>query len=183
MNAQQIAWEAYQHQGACQRYSELAAAVELVEQLDPHSLIAEIGVDSGGTLYCWRQLGAEVFAITLPVPGPQYVKPHGAQLYWGDSHSDDAWNWLTDQLDGRLLDVLFIDGDHTYEGCRDDFDDYSGLVRPGGLVLMHDVLHRELLPAVGDVWDELVIEFPGQCWVMPSGEAEPAGFGVITIKG
>ena len=129
MTAWDIAYQAYTHHGACQRMSELVGAVELVAGLEP-KLIAEIGVMSGGTLYCWRELGAEVFAITLKPPGPQYVITHGASLHWGDSHDDESIEWLADQLDGRRLDMLFIDGDHTREGCLADFDDYSGFVRP-----------------------------------------------------
>ncbi|PYR24905.1 MAG: hypothetical protein DMF98_13915, partial [Acidobacteria bacterium] len=30
------------------------------------------------------------------------------------------------------------DGDHTYEGLRDDWESWSGLVAPGGLVALHD---------------------------------------------
>ena len=29
--------------------------------------------------------------------------------------------------------MLFIDGDHSYEGVRADFERYGRLVRPGGL--------------------------------------------------
>jgi predicted O-methyltransferase YrrM len=36
------------------------------------------------------------------------------------------------------VDFLFIDGDHTYEGLRDDWESWSGLVAPDGLVALHD---------------------------------------------
>ena len=180
-----VAWEAYQHRGACQRYPELAGALEHVAALRPR-LLLEIGVDSGGTLFCWRQLGIETFAITLPVPGPQYVKTHGAELLWGDSHDSASYEWIWARTLGRhsprLLDVLFIDGDHSYEGARADFEDYEGLVRDGGIVLIHDVLHADLLPGVVKLWGELQQEFPGQCVTLPGDETEPAGFGVLTIR-
>src|ERR1043166_4759846 len=35
-------------------------------------------------------------------------------------------------------DVVFIDGDHSYEGARRDADRFAGLVRPGGRLIMHD---------------------------------------------
>ncbi len=38
------------------------------------------------------------------------------------------------------LEVLFIDGDHSYEGARADFDRWSAFVRPGGHVLLHDAV-------------------------------------------
>jgi predicted O-methyltransferase YrrM len=36
------------------------------------------------------------------------------------------------------IDLLFIDGDHTEEGVRSDWDLFSGHVRPGGHVVFHD---------------------------------------------
>jgi Methyltransferase domain len=43
-------------------------------------------------------------------------------------------------LDGRLLDVLFIDGDHTYAAVRDDFAAYPRFVRDGGIIAFHDIV-------------------------------------------
>jgi predicted O-methyltransferase YrrM len=40
----------------------------------------------------------------------------------------------------KRLDFLFIDGDHTYEGVKQDFEMYTPLVRKGGLVAMHDIV-------------------------------------------
>lgn len=41
-----------------------------------------------------------------------------------------------DKLGG--IDLLFIDGDHSYDGCRADWDGFSPLVNPGGVVVIHD---------------------------------------------
>lgn len=38
------------------------------------------------------------------------------------------------------LELLFVDGDHSYEGARADFDRWSAFVRPGGHVLLHDAV-------------------------------------------
>lgn len=38
------------------------------------------------------------------------------------------------------LALLFIDGDHSYEGAKADFDRWSAFVRPGGHVLLHDAV-------------------------------------------
>jgi predicted O-methyltransferase YrrM len=40
------------------------------------------------------------------------------------------------------IEVLFIDGDHSYEGARADFERWSALVRPGGHLLFHDAVDR-----------------------------------------
>jgi predicted O-methyltransferase YrrM len=35
-------------------------------------------------------------------------------------------------------DLVFVDGDHTYEGVRGDYENWRGAVRPGGHILFHD---------------------------------------------
>ncbi|MBL9076925.1 MAG: class I SAM-dependent methyltransferase [Planctomycetes bacterium] len=39
------------------------------------------------------------------------------------------------------IDLLFLDGDHSDEAARRDFDDWSKHVRPGGFVVLHDAVH------------------------------------------
>lgn len=39
---------------------------------------------------------------------------------------------------GLAIRVLFIDADHSYEGVRRDFELWSPLVAPGGLIIFHD---------------------------------------------
>lgn len=38
----------------------------------------------------------------------------------------------------RALDLLFIDGDHSWDGIDRDWRGYSGFVESGGVVLLHD---------------------------------------------
>jgi predicted O-methyltransferase YrrM len=38
----------------------------------------------------------------------------------------------------RQCDLVFVDGDHTYKGVRDDYEHWGGQVRPGGHLLFHD---------------------------------------------
>jgi predicted O-methyltransferase YrrM len=85
---------------------------------------------------------------------------------------------MLEQLKSRLadqpVDFLFIDGDHTYAGVKQDFEMYSPLVRKGGLVAFHDiVLHPPKLDChVDEFWNELkrtrpaeeFIENPRQGW-------------------
>jgi len=50
------------------------------------------------------------------------------------------------------IDLLHIDGDHSYEGVSRDFHTWSRLVRPGGCVIFHDT---EAFPGVRALFDEL----------------------------
>jgi len=36
------------------------------------------------------------------------------------------------------LDLLFIDGDHSYDGVKSDWEAYKQLLRPGSIVVFHD---------------------------------------------
>ncbi len=40
------------------------------------------------------------------------------------------------QLGG--VDFVFIDGDHSYDGLRGDWEAWSPLIAPGGCVALHD---------------------------------------------
>ncbi len=39
------------------------------------------------------------------------------------------------------IDLLFLDGDHSYEAVRSDFTDWTPKVRAGGFLCLHDVVH------------------------------------------
>jgi predicted O-methyltransferase YrrM len=41
----------------------------------------------------------------------------------------------------RPIRLLWIDGDHTYEGAREDFELFSPYLAKGAIVAMHDALH------------------------------------------
>lgn len=41
---------------------------------------------------------------------------------------------------GRKLDFLYIDGDHTIDGCLRDFRALEGFVSTGGYIMFHDVI-------------------------------------------
>jgi glycosyltransferase involved in cell wall biosynthesis len=43
-----------------------------------------------------------------------------------------------EDLENRPVDFLFIDGDHTFEGCMSDVQRYVPMVRKGGLFVLHD---------------------------------------------
>jgi len=52
---------------------------------------------------------------------------------------------------------LFLDGDHSYEGVKADFENYGGKVRPGGVIAMHDLIPPRDRPRiqVGRFFNEL----------------------------
>jgi predicted O-methyltransferase YrrM len=60
--------------------------------------------------------------------------PDGPQIHWHIARSQDAGRrWR-----GPAVDLVFVDGDHSTQGCREDWDVWHGHVRPGGTVAFHD---------------------------------------------
>ena len=64
-------------------------------------------------------------------------------------------------LNGRKVDFLFIDGDHTYEGVKKDFEMYASLVKQG-IIAFHDIAPgpKEYGGDVPDFWKEIKGNFP-----------------------
>jgi predicted O-methyltransferase YrrM len=60
----------------------------------------------------------------------------------------------------RPIDLLFLDGDHSYEGVRRDFIDWAPKVQQGGFLCMHDVRHP-VHQGPRRVVDELLATDPG----------------------
>ncbi len=54
----------------------------------------------------------------------------------------------------KCLDLVMIDGDHTYAGCKKDVLDWLLKVRPGGILAGHD--YGNQYPGVKDAVDELL---------------------------
>lgn len=137
----------YEH-AAIQKEQELAGFIAMVADLEPLNTIVEVGAFAGGTLWAWHQLGARVIGVDLPPPGypdgPQ-VNDLGMTVICGDSHDPATRDQLLVELDGDPIDMLFIDGDHTYEGVKADYELYAPLVRLGGFIGFHDIcLHAQM---------------------------------------
>jgi cephalosporin hydroxylase len=130
-----IAHTAINDHGALQRPGELADALRILHarHADP---IVEIGCAKGGTLWAWSHLPYDPYVIGVnldPVPAAT-----GADVIVGDSHNPV----LRDFLHRNLMQgagALIIDGDHSYDGLDADYHNYRPIVRPGGLILIHDI--------------------------------------------
>jgi hypothetical protein len=69
---------------------------------------------------------------------------------------DDALSNFGDET----IDLLHIDGLHTYDAIRHDFENWFPKVRPGGVVLLHDTVARHADFQVWKLWEELERRYP-----------------------
>lgn len=71
------------------------------------------------------------------------VDEYNRQLYSGFSHlMKMLFDEAAAQFEAESIDLLHIDGIHTYEAVRHDFDAWWPKMRPGGIVLLHDTAGR-----------------------------------------
>jgi cephalosporin hydroxylase len=151
-----------------QEPDEFQALLDEIKNIDPVNIILEIGILRGGVICYFRNKVKQVIGIDLG-NHPMGLKEYPSDVIIGDSHNISTLEEVKKRLDGKKVDVLFIDGDHSYVGCKSDFEMYSPLVRKGGIVAFHDILlggwhedsgkkyGREI--RVGKVWNELKPEY------------------------
>lgn len=69
---------------------------------------------------------------------------------------DEAVSHFSDQT----IDILHIDGYHTYQAIKHDFETWLPKVSPSGVVLMHDTNFRSFDFGVSTFWDETKNRYP-----------------------
>ena len=99
----------------------------------------------------------------------------------GDSHQQEFLDRVKQALNGREVDFLFIDGDHTEEGVRSDYNMYSPLVRSGGIIAFLDILEKQPVPGnqVYYFWEQIKQETNSEEFVK---DYDQTGFGIGIIR-
>lgn len=117
------------------------------------SSILEIGSFFGGTLWSYIVNNPDlkqIISVDMLI-GPedgrynQMIESRKKWSQWiitidevlGDSHKQETLYKVTELIKYKV-DMLFIDGDHSYEGVKQDYEMYSPLVREGGIIAFHD---------------------------------------------
>jgi predicted O-methyltransferase YrrM len=138
-------------------------ACQLLDMLREENVVfaCEIGSFMGGMLFMMSRVlpdHAQIFSIDWPeAPGTlERFPPSRKHLYerfalanqkisviHGNSQDRGTIAALSSALKGNRLDYLMIDADHSIEGVRADFLNYSSFVKPGGLIAFHDILGDE----------------------------------------
>jgi hypothetical protein len=148
----------------------------LIDCLRPR-LLVELGVQSGNSFNAFCQAVKTLGAGT---------KCYGVDTWKGDEHSgpydeaiftdleayqqreysefasllrmtfDEALPYFSD----GSVDLLHIDGYHTYEAVRHDFDTWLPKMSDTGVILLHDIAVRERGFGVWRMWEEISPKYP-----------------------
>ena len=63
----------------------------------------------------------------------------GDSKEWGKQ-----WNWAISVKKAESVDMVFIDADHSYNGCKGDILSWLPNIKPGGIMAVHDFGKREV---------------------------------------
>lgn len=165
--------------GIAQIRSEIEELSKLIIKKNPTNML-EIGSKLGGNTYILSQLcqgiklsidlvegehGGWILQLDHPYldnvvkSRNNYFADIGVLPIIGNSHSKKTLSYTKYSLEEKKLELLYIDGDHTYEGSKQDFEMYSPLVSKDGLVIFHDInktkFHEESNNQVWKFWKEL----------------------------
>jgi len=199
-NAKKVARLAVEKKGATQKTTEFASLLRLLKRRKLKSIV-EIGTAQGGTLYAWCKIaGSDAAIISIDLPGGPFgggytlndikkfrkYKRKNQHIYFlrKDSHKQETKNKLAEILDGRGIDLLFIDGDHRYKGVKKDFQLYSPLVKQNGLIVFHDIIYHPNVPEckVNKFWNEIKRKYKNAAFIDKQGDrgwGQWGGIGVI----
>lgn len=169
--------------------------VELIAELTRRGArnVVEIGTARGGTLFLLlRSLAPDARIVSVDLPGGPFGGgyPHWKaalfhslarrgqtlRLLRGDSHAESTRDQISASLDGGA-DFILIDGDHSYEGAKRDFELYRPLLSKRGFLAFHDIVpgppHK--VGGVPKLWAELKAQFPHRELVKDWGQG---GYGI-----
>ena len=151
----------------------LPFAYDLMREFAP-KVFVELGVKEGESYFCFCQSAAE---------NKINVRCYGVDSWRGDiqtgelgpeiQHEVAEYNWqyssfsefkamlfaeaLGDFPDASI-DLLHIDGTHTYDDVKADFESWLPKLSPNGIVLLHDVILRDRGFGVWKLWEEIARE-------------------------
>ena len=149
----------------------------VVNELNPATFV-ELGTHSGNSYFAFCQaiqenhLSTKAFAVDT-WQGDEHAGRYGDDI-WQDVNTYNTSNYsdfstllrktfdeaLVDFEDGSV-DLLHIDGLHTYEAVKHDFDTWLPKMSDKGVVLFHDTVVKERGFGVHKLWAELSQQYLG----------------------
>lgn len=184
-----------------QKSIEIKALLQTIIDNKP-KIIVEIGSFKGGTLCSFCQvapLDSIVISVDINYPVERrlahrrFVRPsQKARFIQGDSHSLSTLTEIRKFLNEEQVDLLFLDGDHSYDGIKKDFEMYADLVKPDGIIAIHDIYPDNFIRTgtktasyVGGVpiyWKEIKNQFATVIEVIEEDGQDGFGLGILSQR-
>ncbi|TDK43318.1 class I SAM-dependent methyltransferase [Algoriphagus formosus] len=145
----------------------------IIKSIDPKKIV-ELGTHSGNSLITMLEasgLDCKIYAVDT-WEGDGHSKKYSIEIYndlkeYISFYYPDNCELLRMRFDKAVnnfsdlsIDILHIDGYHTYDAVKYDFQTYIPKVKKGGLVLFHDILVKEKDFGVYKFWKEIEDSFP-----------------------
>lgn len=178
--------------------SEIGRVLSKIVEIKP-KLIMELGTGKGGNFFLLCKAAPfDSKLISLDMRGGvfgggypiwkllmfKFFKKGEQKLIFvrQDSHNLHTLSIISKICNGQNIDFLFIDGDHTYEGVKKDFEMYSSLVKKNGIIALHDILPSKYkLCTVSKFWNEIKSKYKNE-EIFEDKKQGWAGIGVIYKK-
>lgn len=128
---------------------------ELANLLPDNPIVVNIGAGAGTSGLAFMESRGDLFLITIDITAESspfgcleaeenelrkagYWDEHrNLQIHQDSSHVGRHWG-------GDKLDLIFIDGEHSYAGCVADITAWMPHLKPGGIIAVHDYKKHEL---------------------------------------
>lgn len=168
-----------------QRRDELTQLCKLVPRSDVDTLV-EIGTARGGTLYVLTRQFEPSTLISIDVNNSakrtaffDAFTPEDTTFVQASSYDPETVDRVKAFLDGRPVDLLFIDGDHRYDAVTQDYEYYSSLVADGGWICLDDI-RQEHRPGIDvyEFWAELQ-ERTDTTEILREADQKSCGIGLV----
>jgi predicted O-methyltransferase YrrM len=150
---------------------------EIIKESKPRNVI-EIGTQKGqSTKSILLAMGENKYGKLISIDHKNRSTILDAEFsdlktYWdfiqGNSHLEEVFNKTKKELNGELADILFLDGDHKMPGVGQDFDEYTKLLKPGGILIMHDIYNSN--EEVSVKWNSITWEKFGFNYGLANGK-------------
>lgn len=110
--------------------------------------IVEIGSEMGMSASLFRLGNPSAFVFCIDInPNAPYVEnlkevglysDYEIRSIYADSREFDWIDWTTQKGFSPSIDLLFVDGDHSYNGALSDLTRYTPHIKNGGFLTIHD---------------------------------------------
>lgn len=132
-------------------FNEIEFLKDIAKMLPSGGVIVNIGAGHGTSGLALAEARQDIRIVTVDArydhPTGSLMGEHNAFAGWVDQ---DVFEYPEEILgdskevgkawDRGQVDAVFIDGDHTHEGCRGDWEAWRPHIKPGGIVAFHDYM-------------------------------------------